>query len=120
VEGVTLTGGGEVVLSDDSGNVIFGGTEYAKLINVDNTISGAGQITGLTLRNEGIIRATGSNALTINTGSNAVMNYGTLVAVAAGGMIIDSVVENWGNFWADGGNITVAADVTGAGGAMVT
>jgi Ca2+-binding RTX toxin-like protein len=122
VEGVTLTGGGEVMLSDNSGNVIFGGTEYAKLINVDNTISGAGQLGAgqLTLRNEGIIRATGSNPLIINTGSNAVMNYGTLVAVAAGGMIIDSVVENWGNFWADGGNIAVAADVVGTGGAMVS
>jgi hypothetical protein len=122
VEGVTLTGGGEVVLSDDTGNVIFGGTEFAKLVNVDNTISGAGQLGAgqLTLRNEGIIRATGNNPLVINTGTNTVMNYGTLVAVAAGGMIIDSVVENWGNFWADGGNIAVAADVTGTGGAMVS
>ena len=70
VKGVTLQGGGQVVLSDSSENVIFGGTADATLTNVDNTISGAGQIGQgqMTLVNQGTIDATGANALLIDTG----------------------------------------------------
>src|SRR6266550_7269323 len=65
VRGASLTGGGQVILSDNSQNVVFGGDASAVLDNVDNTISGAGQLGGgaLTLKNEGTIAATGSNAL---------------------------------------------------------
>ena len=42
--GVTLEGGGELTLSDSHANVIFGTTATTTLTNVDNTISGAGQI----------------------------------------------------------------------------
>ena len=54
--GVTLQGGGQLTLSDGHENVIFGTTAATTLTNVDNTISGAGQIGlgdgNLTLVNE--------------------------------------------------------------------
>ena len=71
VESLTLRGGGQVVLSDDSNNVIFGGAANATLINVDNTISGAGHIGAgqMALVNAGTIIADGTQALVIDTGS---------------------------------------------------
>ena len=55
-DGVTLQGGGHLTLSDSHENVIFGATAASTLTNVDNTISGAGQIgigdNTLTLINE--------------------------------------------------------------------
>src|SRR5206468_7815063 len=87
VRGATLTGGGQIMLSDNSQNVVFGGDASAVLDNVDNTISGAGQLGAgsLTLKNEGVIAATGSNALVLNTGANVITNTGTLAASGAGG-----------------------------------
>jgi len=97
--GASLTGGGQVVLSDNSQNVVFGGDASAVLDNVDNTISGAGQLGNgqLTLMNEGIIEATGANALIIDTGANAIINSGTLAANGAGGLVVKSAVNGAGN-----------------------
>jgi hypothetical protein len=99
VRGATLTGGGQVVLSDNGQNVVFGGDPSAVLDNVDNTISGAGQLGNgqLTLRNEGVIEATGANALVIDTGANPIINTGTLAAKGAGGLLVNSVVSGGGN-----------------------
>ncbi len=68
--GATLQGGGTLRLSDNTENVIFGSDPSVTLTNVDNTISGAGQLGDgqMTLVNEGTIIATGSNALIIDTG----------------------------------------------------
>jgi hypothetical protein len=98
VRGVTLTGGGQVTLSDNSQNVVFGGDASAVLDNFDNTISGAGQLGQgqLTLHNEGTIAATRTNALVIDTGANAVVNTGTLQASGAGGLVVDSAVTGAG------------------------
>ena len=56
---VTLNGGGHLTLSDDSQNAIVSNGVAATLINVDNTISGAGTIgdANLTLDNFGDIAA---------------------------------------------------------------
>ncbi|RUT96036.1 adhesin, partial [Mesorhizobium sp. USDA-HM6] len=61
--GVTLQGGGQVVLSDSAFNIISGTGPDVTLINVDNTISGAGQLGDgmLGLDNRGTIIASGSN-----------------------------------------------------------
>ena len=100
--GVMLQGGGEVVLSDSSDNVIVGTNAATTLTNVDNTMSGAGQIGigdgNLTLVNEahGIIDANVSGeTLTINTG-NAMTNTGTLEASNGGTLLIDDAVNNSG------------------------
>ena len=73
----TLTGGGRIFMGE--GSHISGGD----LINVDNTIAGAGSIGagGLHLVNEaeGVIDAVGGY-LTIDTGSDTLSNGGTLEA----------------------------------------
>ena len=120
--GITLEGGGQVVLSDSSENIISGTLSSVTLTNVDNTISGAGQLGAgqLTLVNQGTIIATGSNALIIDTGANAVINSGTLEAAGSGGLILNSDIANSGLIWANGGNITINGAVTGSGNAMIS
>ncbi|MFM0032967.1 Ig-like domain repeat protein, partial [Paraburkholderia madseniana] len=122
VKSASLEGGGHLMLSDDSHNVIFGGSPDATLINVDNTIAGAGQIGAgqLTLVNEGTIVASGTNALVIDTGSNVVVNTGTLEATGSGGLVIDSTVANAGHLLANNGNLAIHGDVTGNGSATIS
>jgi hypothetical protein len=98
VRGASLTGGGQVTMSDNSQNVVFGGDASAVLDNVDNTISGAGQLGEgqLTLHNEGTIAATGTNALVIATGANTVVNTGTLQASGDGGLVVESALTGGG------------------------
>ena len=119
--GLTLEGGGHVELSDGNGNIIVGTTPDATLTNVDNTISGAGQLGEgqLTLHNQGTIIASGSNALTIDTGANEVVNSGTLRATGSGGLVIHSDIANSGLLWANGGNITIDGNVSGTGSALI-
>ena len=119
--GLTLEGGGHVDLSDGNGNIIVGTTPDATLTNVDNTISGAGQLGNgqLTLDNKGTIIASGGNALTIDTGANAVVNSGTLEAIGSGGLVIHSDIANSGVLWANGGNITIDGNVSGTGSALI-
>lgn len=116
-KGATLDGGGQVVMSDSDQNVIFGGTSDTLLLNVDNTISGAGQLGAgqMTLHNEGVINADGTQALVIDTGANTIVNSGTLEASGSGGLIINSDVTNTetGQLWAHGGNITANGAVNG-------
>jgi hypothetical protein len=122
--GVTLKGGGQVILSDDDHNIIAGTASNVTLDNVDNLISGAGQIGqgSLTLSNEdrGTIDATGSHALVIDTGTNAIVNSGTLEATGTGGLFVNSAVQNSGNIWANGGNVTLEGAVTGNGTATIS
>ena len=122
VESLTLQGGGHVVLSDDSHNVIFGGAANATLDNVDNTISGAGQIGAgqMTLVNAGTIVADGSHALVIDTGALAISNSGTLEATGSGGLVIESDLVNSGSLWANNANVTVHGGVTGSGSATIS
>ena len=120
--GVTLQGGGELILSDSDANLILGSGPGVTFTNADNTISGAGQLGDwqMTLVNNGTIVATGAHALIIDTGSNVVINAGTLESTGSGGLIIDNDVSNAGLLWAHGGDITVNGSVSGAGGALIT
>jgi hypothetical protein len=120
--GLTLEGGGRIILSDSDQNFISGISPGITLTNVDNTISGAGQIGDwqTILINQGTIVATGTHALTIDTGSNVVINSGILEATGAGGLIVNSDISNSGLIWADGGNITIEGAVTGPGGALIS
>jgi hypothetical protein len=83
--GAAFTGGGAVALNDHSNDLVFGAAAANVLTNVDNTISGGGQLgdTQLTLNNEaaGIIDANAkTNGLIINPGSGSLFNAGTLEA----------------------------------------
>ena len=120
--GITLQGGGQVTLSDSNGNFISGTVQGVTLTNVDNTISGAGQLGNwqTILVNSGTIVATGTHALIIDTGSNVVINSGTLEATGSGGLIVNSDISNSGLIWAYGGNITINGAVTGAGSVMIS
>jgi hypothetical protein len=120
--GITLQGGGQVILSDSGENFISGTIPSVTLTNADNTISGAGQLGAgqIALVNDGTIIATGSHALIIDTGANVVTNTGTLEATGSGGLIVNSDVENSGLVWAHGGNITINGSVTGSGSAMIS
>jgi Ca2+-binding RTX toxin-like protein len=121
VDSLTLKGGGHVTLSDSDHNIIVGGASSARLVNIDNTISGAGQLGAgqMALDNRGTIRADGSHALVIDSGANTVANAGTLEATGSGGLVIDSALDNSGILWANGGNVTVHGNVTGAGSAKI-
>jgi Mg-chelatase subunit ChlD len=120
--GMTLQGGGQLILSDSGENLISGTLPSVTLTNVDNTISGAGHLGagGMTLVNDGTIIATGSHALVIDTGANVVTNAGTLEATGSGGLIVNSDVANSGLIWAHGGNITMNGAVAGSGTAMIS
>ena len=120
--GITLQGGGQLILSDSDANLISSAAPGVTFTNTDNTISGAGQLGDwqMTLVNNGTIVATGAHALIIDTGSNAVINTGTLNSTGSGGLIVNSDVSNAGLLWAHGGDITVNGSVSGAGGALIT
>jgi hypothetical protein len=120
--GITLDGGGHVDLSDSGQNVITGTASDVTLTNVDNTISGAGQLGAgqLTVVNHGTIDATGTNSLVIDTGTNAVTNSGTLEATGMGGLEVHSDIINTGLLWANGGNVTIDGNVSGNGTAQIS
>src|SRR5262249_35013088 len=107
---IMLMGGGEVLLSDSSTNAIVGDGAGETLINVDNTIAGSGHIGGeeLTLVNEGLIDAIGTNALVIDTGANAILNNGTLETDGST-LIVESAVIGGGNAVINGGTMEFAA-----------
>jgi VCBS repeat-containing protein len=119
--GATLTGGGQVLLSDNAQNVIFGGSADTVLTNVDNRISGAGQLGAgqMVLINAGLIMASGLNSLVLDTGTHTITNSGVLESTGPGGMTVASTVENTGHLWANGGDMHLLADVTGDGSATI-
>ena len=105
-DGVTLEGGGQLTLSDSSANTIVGTGPNDTLTNVDNTISGAGEIGSgdgtLTLVNEahGTIEANDAGGtLTLETGTT-ITNNGVLEAL-------------------NGGTLQILDPVTGSGSAIV-
>ncbi|WP_439366402.1 VCBS domain-containing protein [Bradyrhizobium sp. DASA03005] len=119
--GILLEGGGQVLLSDNSENTISGAVSDVTLTNIDNTISGAGQLGEGTLRlvNQGTINATGTNALEIDTGSNIIVNSGMIAASGSGGLVVDSNMDNSGLLWVHGANITLNGTVSGSGTALM-
>jgi hypothetical protein len=116
--GITLQGGGSLVLSDSAHNIISGTGGDVVFTNVDNTISGAGQIH-MSLVNQGTINASGSNALEIDTGASAIVNSGTLESSGSGGLVLRGDVSNSGLLWANGSSITVEGNVIGSGSALI-
>jgi hypothetical protein len=118
---VSLSGGGLVVL-DGAQAAIVGQTSASALTNVDNRISGNGNLGGgmLTLVNEtqGSISNGLNNTLTIDTGSGAFTNAGSVSAAGGTVLISNSNLSNTGTMEATGAgdqlNI-VAETVTNTG-----
>jgi fibronectin-binding autotransporter adhesin len=103
---VTLTGGGTITMSAGNiNNMILAGTSGLMLTNVNNTISGTGQIgngSGLLFVNEasGIVDASGGT-LTISpydssTTTGSTTNQGLLEATAGGVLQLENTVTNTG------------------------
>jgi hypothetical protein len=113
--GLTLEGGGQLTLSDSSANAIVGTGSNDTLTNVDNTISGAGQIGSgdgtLTLVNEahGTIDANvAGGTLTLETGTT-ITNNGILEATNGGTLQIDDPVIGNGSAIIAGGALVFDA-----------
>ncbi len=95
-----MSGGGKIILGVSDHNRIVNPTStVAVLDNIDNTIQGAGVISGEYLGIEngvsGVINATQAPALTIDNVSSALLNDGTLKATGSGGLTIEGrYIEN--------------------------
>jgi hypothetical protein len=110
-DGLTLQGGGQIVMSDSEMNFIVGSSSASVLTNVDNTISGAGQIGlgdgTLTLINQTqatIVANLPGGILTIDTG-HTVVNNGVLEAANGGTLQIDDPVIGNGAALVAGGTL---------------
>ena len=101
IGGVVFTGKGQVVLSDNGGNTLSSNGTAASVINLDNTVSGAGQIgdasnslLSFTNGSNGIIDATGGNALRIALDTGTLTNDGLIEATSTAignlGLLIQS------------------------------
>jgi hypothetical protein len=104
---VTLTGGGEVVLSDSPNNVFYTGVGGHRLLNQNTTIRGAGQLgyNSLAITNRGVIRTDATNTLVLDppAGSDAFLNdTGGLVHATTGNIILQGgVFRNLGTLRID-------------------
>lgn len=114
-----LTGGGQVVLSDSTGNLI-----KANLENTDNTISGAGTISGR-IDNQATIRGGGATSkLVLDTGPNGhLANTGNIEAIGAGIVIGNpaaaSHVRNAGSISSTNSTLVLEhVDVSNTGGSI--
>ena len=98
-QNVTLQGGGKLTMSNNSLNQIFGNAATDTLVNVDNTISGAGAIGGganmfLVNQTKGVINANQSVALTVRTDGNIITNAGTMEGTSTGGLVLWNTAFN--------------------------
>ncbi len=118
-QGATLSGGGKINTTNSGELHIVGATKSATLNNLNNRISGGGQLGGgemkLTNGASGRIESTDAVNLTIDTGSNVISNEGAIAAYGSGGITINSGLLNSGVLSAHGGNIVLNGAVTGAG-----
>ena len=116
---LTLTGGGSVALIDGGqSSQIAAATAGNTLVNVDNTISGAGVIGtgGLAVDNQaaGVIDANDADRLTLDT-TGTFTNAGLIVASGGGGLQIaaGTTIDNTGTILANGGNVYLDGAVSG-------
>ena len=116
-QGATLSGGGNLLLSNLASNRIVGADASATLTNVDDDIEGAGDLGGgsMVLDNQGGIAGYTNLALVIDTGANAITNAGEIQSDGAGGVTIKSALDNTGILDASVGTLTLDGAVTGAG-----
>ena len=120
------THAGAVTLTDNSDNAIVSNGAAATLNVDDNTISGAGTIGDAQPHPQhqpgGIVDATGTNPLILDTGSNTISNVGMLEATDGATLEIDSNVDNAGGTIAahGAGSLVQLSGVTIAGGELVT
>ncbi|HTR37151.1 MAG TPA: hypothetical protein VMH80_14700, partial [Bryobacteraceae bacterium] len=120
---VTLTGGGTLLMSNNTANTIFGFN--STLNNVDNTIRGAGTLqgTGLAIVNGGTFIADQSNPLIIN--STTFTNNGTLQVNSGSQLHLQGALSNFSGGTLAGGSCilnggTMQVDAFGSAGGGLT
>ena len=123
---VSLTGAGTVVMDNQLNNIMNGNSGATTLTNVNNTISGAGNIGGgsMALNNQGLIDANagpGQNVLYLNT-SNGTTNTGTLEATSGStlGLLGNTFTNTAGTIKAVGSGavVNLQSGVTITGGTL--
>ena len=109
---------GSITLSNLATNTIKGATASATLTNGAKLL-GAGDIGGgqMALVNEagGIVDATLSVALIVDTGTSTIANAGLIESTATGGLTVQSAINNTGVLAVTKGVLTAKAAVVGAG-----
>jgi hypothetical protein len=129
ISGTVALGGsgtGTVTLGGNYDSIIGTGDGGGTLDNVNNTISGTGQIgigSSLTLINDtaGVIDANSNDhTLSIDTGCNTIINAGTMEATCGGTLEFASAVCNTGTLAANGGSLDVESNVTGSGAVTIS
>ena len=118
--GATLSGGGQISLSNNSANIITALAAGSALTNVNDTITGAGEIGGggmkLANNSGGAIIGDGTVGLVIDTGANAIFNTGLIENEGKGGTLVVSAVRNNGTLLSAGsGALILQGLVTGVG-----
>ncbi|MGB7076596.1 MAG: hypothetical protein WBD53_05355 [Xanthobacteraceae bacterium] len=127
---VTLSGDGDLGLAGGQ-SIITGDGTSAKLVDVNDTISGTGLIGDgqLSVDNQSEIASNLSGSgITIDTGSGTFTNEGFIVSNGTGGFDIESAIQNTA-VWSQGspdfgivaqdGTITLQGAVTGGGNAVI-
>jgi hypothetical protein len=106
---LTLTGGGQVIISDNNNNYIDAQTSGNTLLNLNNTISGAGTLGNgsLIIINDATIDATGNNTMVLDP-LGTMTNNALIEATGTGGMDIYSTTVNSGT----AGTISAATNIT--------
>jgi hypothetical protein len=116
--------GGHLALGNLATNAIIGTTSATRLINDGGVIAGAGHLGDgqITLINRvgGVIDGNDTAGLVINSGTNVILNGGTIEATGSGGTRIVSDIESDGLLMAAHGNLTVGGAVTGTGSVHIT
>ena len=118
---VSLTGKGTLTLSDNNANYLLSsGGSSDSLTNVNNTISGSGNIGngGMPFTNQaaGVVDATSThgNSLVINSGAAGATNAGLMEASSGATLVLQGAINN------SGGTIEgLAGTGTSAGGAVL-
>lgn len=119
----TLSGGGIINLSNNTGNRIVGASG-GSLANMDNTIRGSGQIGANTLEfaNHGVIIADQAATLTLDPAVGAMVNTGVLRAEDGATMrLVNGAFDNAaGSIEAADGSLVDISNATFIGGAFAT
>jgi hypothetical protein len=120
--GATLSGNGQIVFTNSATNRVVG-LSSSDTLSVDLLVSGAGQIGGgqmtLAVESGGTIDANGTQAMVIDTGTNMITNGGLIEDTGAGGLTIESAIQNNGQLIAQNGTLTELGAVTGTGSAKI-
>ncbi len=129
--GVTLTGAGSINLVPGvpsqhgvGGSAIVGASGGGSILtNVDNTLSGYGNIGqyALTLINKaaGVIDANAAAALVLDA-SSTTTNAGLIEATGAGGLVAAGAITNSGTMLANGGTLSISGALSNLSGTTLT